>query len=186
WDGKTSRARCVRLSTWVSWPHSKRISSPRAVGTSSHCGSPVPWTTGFASCASATCSAPFAACWATTRQLRSCSRKLRRYLTRRIRGRAWEWIFPGDLAADEGQHERAAELYRTALHHYELISFRAGVYWVTQRLGILAIRMGDHRRGVRVLATPHESGALALRGDVPELAYERRRAIEDARVMLGD
>jgi hypothetical protein len=32
--------------------------------------------------------------------------------------RAWECIFPGDLGADEGQHERAAELYRTALHHY--------------------------------------------------------------------
>jgi predicted ATPase/DNA-binding CsgD family transcriptional regulator len=100
--------------------------------------------------------------------------------------RAWEWIFPGDLAADEGQHERAAELYRTALHHYELVSFRAGVYWVTQRLGILAIRVGDYRRGVRVLATPHESGALALKGNVPELAYERRRALEAARVVLGD
>jgi DNA-binding CsgD family transcriptional regulator len=60
------------------------------------------------------------------------------------------------------------------------------VYWVTQRLGILAIRVGDYRRGVRVLATAHESGALALRGNVPELAYERRRALEHARVMLGD
>jgi len=100
--------------------------------------------------------------------------------------RAWEWIFPGDLAADEGQYERAAELYRTALQHYQRVSFRAGVYWVTQRLGILAIRMGDQCRGVRILATPCESGATMLRGNVPELAYERRRAMEQARVLLGD
>jgi DNA-binding CsgD family transcriptional regulator/tetratricopeptide (TPR) repeat protein len=100
--------------------------------------------------------------------------------------RAWEWIFPADLAVDEGQYERAAELYRTALHHYELVSFRAGMYWVTQRLGILAIRMGDPRRGVRILATPGETGAPMLRGNVPELAYERRRALEHAHGLLGD
>src|SRR5207253_2926837 len=43
----------------------------------------------------------------------------------------------------------------------------------------------DQRRGVRILASPHESGAM-LRANVPELAYERRRALEHARVMLGD
>src|SRR5262249_30513384 len=53
-------------------------------------------------------------------------------------------------------------------------------------LAILAIRMGDERRGVRVLAATHEIGATTLRGNVPELAYERRRALDDARAVLGD
>jgi DNA-binding NarL/FixJ family response regulator len=57
---------------------------------------------------------------------------------------------------------------------------------VTQRLGNLAIRMGDLRRGVRILAATHAVGAPILRGNVPELAYERRRALDDARVALGD
>jgi len=100
--------------------------------------------------------------------------------------RAWEWIFPGDLAADEGQYERAVELYRTALRHNQRVSYRAGVSWVTQRLGILAIRMGDHRRGVRILAATQSISAAMLRGNVPELANERRRALDHARVVLGD
>ncbi len=50
-----------------------------------------------------------------------------------------------------------------------------GVSWVTQRLGILAIRTGDERRGVRVLAATHEIGAPMLRGNVPELALCRQR-----------
>jgi len=49
------------------------------------------------------------------------------------------------------------------------------VSWVTQRLGILAIRTGDERRGVRVLAATHEIGAPMLRGNVPELALCRQR-----------
>jgi non-specific serine/threonine protein kinase len=53
-------------------------------------------------------------------------------------------------------------------------------------MAILAIRMGDARRGVRILAATHEIGATTLRGNVPELAYERRRGLEHARVVLGD
>src|SRR5262249_30347981 len=92
----------------------------------------------------------------------------------------------GDLAVDEGQYARAAGLYRTALHYNQRVSNRAGVSWVIQRFGMLAIRMGDARRGVRVLAATDEMGAPMLRGNVPELAYERRRALDDARAVLGD
>jgi len=46
--------------------------------------------------------------------------------------------------------------------------------------------MGDQCRGVRILATPCESGATMLKGNVPELAYERRRALEHAHILLGD
>jgi non-specific serine/threonine protein kinase len=100
--------------------------------------------------------------------------------------RPWEWIFPADLAADEGRYAEAAQLYQTALHHNQRVGNRVGVSWVTQRLGILAIRMGDPRRGVRVLAATDEIGAQALRGNVPELAYERRRALDHARAVLGE
>ena len=48
-----------------------------------------------------------------------------------IWARAWEWIFPGDLAVDEGQYQRAAELYGTALRHYQRVSFRAGMILLT-------------------------------------------------------
>jgi non-specific serine/threonine protein kinase len=100
--------------------------------------------------------------------------------------RAWEWIFPGDLAVDEGRYETAAELYGKALRHNQRVSFRAGMSWVAQRLAILAIRMGDTRHGVRILAATREIGATTIRGNVPELAYERRRALDHARVVLGD
>ena len=100
--------------------------------------------------------------------------------------RPWEWIFPGDLALDEGRYARAAKLYRTALRHNQHVSYRAGVSWVTQRLGMLAIRTGDERRGVRVTAATHEIGAPTLRGNVPELAYERRLALNKARATLGE
>jgi DNA-binding NarL/FixJ family response regulator len=46
--------------------------------------------------------------------------------------------------------------------------------------------MGSERPGVRILAATHQIGAPALRGNVPELAYERRRALDDARAVLGD
>jgi non-specific serine/threonine protein kinase len=101
-------------------------------------------------------------------------------------GRAREWMFPGDLAVDQGQYERAAELYRTALRHFQRVSFRPWINWVTQRIGILAIRMGDQRRGVRILSARQEIDARALAGMFPELAYERRRALEHARLALGD
>jgi non-specific serine/threonine protein kinase len=100
--------------------------------------------------------------------------------------RAWEWIFPGDLAVDEGQYETAAELYKKALRHNQGVSFRAGTSWVAQRLAMLAIRMGDTRHGVRILAATREIGATTIRGNVPELAYERRRSLDHARVVLGD
>ena len=47
--------------------------------------------------------------------------------------RAWDWIFSADLAVDEGQYERAAELYRTALRHFQRVGFRPWVHLVTQR-----------------------------------------------------
>ena len=46
--------------------------------------------------------------------------------------------------------------------------------------------MGDERRGVRILSARHEIDARALAGMFPELAYERRRALEHARLVLGD
>ncbi|MBV9354715.1 MAG: helix-turn-helix transcriptional regulator, partial [Chloroflexi bacterium] len=49
-----------------------------------------------------------------------------------------------------------------------------------------AIRMGDQRRGVRILSARHETDALALASIFPELAYERRRALEHARLVLGE
>jgi non-specific serine/threonine protein kinase len=101
-------------------------------------------------------------------------------------GRAREWMFPGDLAVDQGQYERAAELYTTALRHFQRVSFGPWMDWVTQRIGILAIRMGDQRRGVRILSARHEIDARALAGMFPELAYERRRALEHARLVLGE
>jgi hypothetical protein len=94
--------------------------------------------------------------------------------------------FPGDLAVDEGRYETAAELYGKALRHNQLVSFHAGMSWVAQRSAILAIRMGDTRLGVRILAATHEIGATTLRGNVPELAFERRRALDHARVVVGD
>jgi len=101
-------------------------------------------------------------------------------------GRAREWMFPGDLAVDQGQYERAAELYTTALNHFQRVGFRPWMDWVTQRIGILAIRMGDERRGVRILSARHEIDVLALAGLYPELVYERRRALEHARLVLGE
>jgi non-specific serine/threonine protein kinase len=100
--------------------------------------------------------------------------------------RAWGWMFPADLTVDERRYQEAAKLYRTALQYNQRVSFRAGVSWVTQRLAMLAIRKGDDRRGVRVLAAVHEIGATTLRGNAPELTYERRRALGDARAVLGD
>jgi non-specific serine/threonine protein kinase len=100
--------------------------------------------------------------------------------------RAWVWMFPGDLAVDEGQYERAAELYMTALRHFQRVGFRPWVKLVTQRIGILAIRMGDQRRGARILSARHETDAMALASMFPELAYERRRALEHARLVLGE
>jgi non-specific serine/threonine protein kinase len=99
--------------------------------------------------------------------------------------RARGWILPADLAVDQGQYERAAELYMTALREFQRAGLRPLVDWVTQRMGILAIRMGDQRGGVRILSAPHESDALALAGLVPELFYDRRRALEHARLVLG-
>jgi non-specific serine/threonine protein kinase len=101
-------------------------------------------------------------------------------------GRAREWMFPGDLAVDQGQYERAAELYTTALRHFQRVGFRPWMGWVTQRIGILAIRMGDERRGLRILLARREIDARALAGLYPELAYERRRALEHARLVLGE
>jgi non-specific serine/threonine protein kinase len=95
-------------------------------------------------------------------------------------------MFPGDLAVDGGQYERAAELYMTALRHFQRVGFRPWVNLVTQRIGIMAIRVGDERRGVRILSARHETDALALASMFPELAYERRQALEHARLVLGD
>ena len=46
--------------------------------------------------------------------------------------------------------------------------------------------MGVPRRGVRVLSATHDIAAPVLGGNVPELAYERRKALDDARTVLGD
>ena len=106
--------------------------------------------------------------------------------TKDVFARAWEWMFPGDLAVDRSQYERAAELYMTSLRHFQRVGFRSWVNLVTQRIGIMAIRMGDQQRGVRILSARHETDALALASIFPELAYERRRALEHARLVLGD
>jgi predicted ATPase/DNA-binding CsgD family transcriptional regulator/transcriptional regulator with XRE-family HTH domain len=100
--------------------------------------------------------------------------------------RARGWMYPADLAVDEGRYERAAELYRLALGDMQRVGFRPWVDWVAQRLGILAIRMGDYRRGVRVLSSRHDIDALALASVFPELVPDRRRALEHARSMLGE
>ena len=59
--------------------------------------------------------------------------------------------FSGDLAVDERQYERAAELYTNGAAPLPACELSAGVSLVTQRIGIMAIRMGDERRGVRIL-----------------------------------
>jgi non-specific serine/threonine protein kinase len=100
--------------------------------------------------------------------------------------RARGWMLPADLAVDQGQYERAAELYTTALRDFQRVGFRPWIDWVAQRLGILAIRMGDQRRGVRILSARHEIDARALAGVFPELVYDRRRALEHARLALGE
>ena len=46
----------------------------------------------------------------------------------------------------------------------EIIGEAARAVSEPTRLGILAIRMGDHRRGVRILSAPREIDALALAG----------------------
>ena len=56
--------------------------------------------------------------------------------------------FSGDLAVDGRQYERAAELYMTALRHVQRVGFRPWVNLVTQRIGVLAIHIGDQRRTV--------------------------------------
>jgi non-specific serine/threonine protein kinase len=71
------------------------------------------------------------------------------------------------------------------LRHYEQVTFRAGVSWVTQRFGILAIRVGDTPRGVRILVATRDIGAM-LKANFPELVYERRMALDSARDVLGD
>jgi ATP/maltotriose-dependent transcriptional regulator MalT len=91
--------------------------------------------------------------------------------------RARGWIFPADLAVDQGQYERAADLYETALRELQRAGIRPLLDWVTQRIGILAIRMGDYRRGVRLLSAPDEIDALALAGAFPELVDDRRRTL---------
>jgi non-specific serine/threonine protein kinase len=95
-------------------------------------------------------------------------------------------MFSGDLAVDRGQYERAAELYRTALRHFQRVDFGPWVHLVIQRIGIMAIRMGDHRRGVRILSTRHDADVMAFASMFPELAYERRRALDRARLVLGE
>jgi DNA-binding NarL/FixJ family response regulator len=99
--------------------------------------------------------------------------------------RAWEWIFSADLAVDGGQYERAAELYWTALRHFQRVGFRPWMNLVTQRIGTLAIRKGNPECGVRILSAP-QTHAMALLSMFPAVAYERRRAFEDARVLLGE
>jgi non-specific serine/threonine protein kinase len=99
---------------------------------------------------------------------------------------SWDWIFSGGLAVDRREFERAAELYGTALRHFQRVGFRPWVNLVTQRIGIMAIRMGDERRGVRILSAPHKTDTLALASMFPELAYERHGALERARLALGE
>jgi predicted ATPase/DNA-binding CsgD family transcriptional regulator/transcriptional regulator with XRE-family HTH domain len=100
--------------------------------------------------------------------------------------RARGWMLPADLAVDQGQYDRAAALYTIALRDFQRVGFRLWVDWVAQRLGIMAIRMGDQRRGVRILSARHDIDALALAAVFPELVYDRRRALEHARLVLGE
>jgi hypothetical protein len=89
------------------------------------------------------------------------------------RGRGW--MLPADLAVDQGQYEQAGELYLAALRDFQQVGFRPWVDWVAQRLGIMSIRMGDYRRGVRILSAAHDIDSLALAGVFPELVFDRRR-----------
>jgi non-specific serine/threonine protein kinase len=57
---------------------------------------------------------------------------------------------------------------------------------VTQRLGILAVRGGDERLGVRLLGTAHDAEAGLLSSNAPELVHERRKALDQARATLGE
>jgi len=98
---------------------------------------------------------------------------------------SWGWLFSGDLAVDQGQYKRAATLYTTALRHFQRVGVRPWVHLVTQRIAIMAIRMGDERRGVRILSARHDTDVMALASMFPELAFERRRALERARDALG-
>jgi hypothetical protein len=95
-------------------------------------------------------------------------------------------MLPADLAVDQGEYDRAAALYTTALRDFQRVGFRPLLDWVAQRLGIMAIRMGDQRRGVRILWARHDIDALALAALFPELRYDRRRALEHARLVLGE
>jgi non-specific serine/threonine protein kinase len=95
-------------------------------------------------------------------------------------------MLPADLAVDQGEYERAAELYLAALRDFEQVGFRPWVDWVAQRLGIMSIRMGDYQRGVRILSAANDIDSLALAGVFPELIYDRRRALEQARLALGE
>ena len=50
----------------------------------------------------------------------------------------------------------------------------------------MSIRMGDDRRGVRILSAANDIDSLALAGVFPELVYDRRAALERARLTLGE
>ena len=98
---------------------------------------------------------------------------------------AWRWLYVADLAVDEGEHDRAGELYGAALRYLQRAGWRTGVGWVVQRLGILAIRAGDPRRGVRLVAVAHDTGQ-SIAVHYPELPHERRAALGRARATLGE
>src|SRR5262249_31947975 len=96
---------------------------------------------------------------------------------------SWQWNFPADLATDERRYDEAARLYRTDLCHFEQMGYLPGVGLDVQRMGILGIRMGDPRRGVRLLAGAHDYGQTVA-VHYPELLHERRAALDRARSAL--
>jgi tetratricopeptide (TPR) repeat protein len=98
----------------------------------------------------------------------------------------WQWTYPADLATDEGAYEQAGELYNRALQHYQRLGWQPGISHIVQRLGILAIRTGNERQGVRLVAATHAIGAGIVHVHLPEVAHERRAALEQARAVLGE
>jgi tetratricopeptide (TPR) repeat protein len=97
-----------------------------------------------------------------------------------------QWIYPADLATDEGAYDEAGDLYRLALRHYRQLGSQPGLSFVVQRLGMLAIRMGNEHRGVRLVAATHDIGEGVLRVHAPELPHERRAALDRACAALGE
>ena len=85
-----------------------------------------------------------------------------------------------------GELARATGTTARALRHYEQLGWQVGSGYTVQRLGMLAMRMGHERQGVRLVAATHDIGSGFLRVHAPELPDERRAALDRARAALGE